>query len=100
MVSIFISHSRRDNDVLSMFTNIFSTTSVKAHLVEYENITSPASIDIEKKIEESEALFIILGPNILNYDQTKICVSWESAIAHTKGKPVWVFEQFDYQIAD
>lgn len=98
MVKIFISHSRHDKDILDCFDRLFAGTNVKAIRVEFEEINNTPAEDIKRWIEESSSIFVLLGSNIINRNQTKSWISWETGLATSMKKPIWVFEQFDNPI--
>lgn len=96
MTTIFISHSKNDIDILNAFDKLFAGTTVKAIRAEYEEMQNTPAMQIMAWIEESSSVFVLLGPNIANTEQTKYWVGWETGFA-SKKKSIWVFEPFDSQ---
>ena len=100
MVQIFISHSAKDEQGISFFAKVFSTTNVKAIFEEYEKLTGLPinSKKIQEDINKSECIFILLDENIEQNKHTRDWVSWECGYGSQNNKDVWVFEkQKDYE---
>jgi hypothetical protein len=93
MVNIFISHSSKDTDILGIFDKVFAGTNVHAIRAEFESYNIPPWNAIKEWIEESSALFLLIGPNLKSSDYTQNWVSFEVGLAAGKGKEIWVFEQ-------
>jgi hypothetical protein len=99
MAEIFISHSRRDEDIKSFFSKVFATTPVTAYFVELEKLTTPPAAYIEERIRASKALFILLGPHVQDLPQTQTWIAWEAGLTRGLGsqarKDIWVFEPYE-----
>lgn len=95
MTQIFISHSKNDEDLRSFFALAFASTQVKAVFEEFEKILSGevTAAKIKQDIENSHAVFVILGQNVQNIPHTRDWIVWESGIS--KNKDIWVFEPFN-----
>lgn len=94
MARIFNSHSQRDERIKDFFYRAFSGTSVIPHWQEYEDSpTGPMDVEIERKIQESSAVFILLSENVEKLPYTRDWVVWESGKA--TNKDVWVFEPYE-----
>ena len=92
MAQIFISHSKQDKESIHFFLEAFAGTKVKPHLEELENEV-PSGVTahkIERDIQISNAVFVILSENVENLKHTRDWVTWECGAA--MNKPVWVFE--------
>ncbi len=94
MAQIFVSHSKRDQDLVGFFSSAFAGTKVKAVFEEFEKIltgeiTSPK---VMQDIENSNAVFVILSQNVQKIPHTRDWVVWETGIA--KNKDIWVFEPY------
>ena len=100
MANIFISHSRKDKEIIAFFDSIFSGSKVKSVKVEFEKIKAEAipSITIRKKIKQSKAAFVLLGPNVELTIYTRNWISFEIGLAAALGKPIWVFEPIQSNI--
>ena len=93
MSQIFVSHSQKDTEIRSFFGNIFATTHIKAFFKEIEGFSSKnPSTEISRNIQDSNAVFILLGKNVQKFRHTNDWVDWESGVAKGKNKDIWVFE--------
>lgn len=94
MSQIFISHSKKDEDIKSFFSSAFGSTNVKQEVMEYEKIMQGeiTDKDIRINIQNSAAVFVLLSENVNDIPHTRDWVVWESAVAATLGKEIWVFE--------
>lgn len=91
---IFISHSQYDQDIRKFFDEIFSGRYVRSVRLEFERYEPPAANFILNQIRTSDALFVLLGPNITREPATKIWVGFETGAAASIQPPkeIWVFE--------
>jgi hypothetical protein len=101
---IFVSHTRRDKEVFDRLDNIIASIGLPRFRSEYETITKPEWMVIKNEINESIALFLIVGKELLkcmegyfsNSDDkfswkfTQNWISYEIGIACQKGIDVWV----------
>ena len=93
---IFISHSKKDKEIVNFFGKILGSTRVKGVLKEIEGFKSDEEFqEIQNDIQNSSAIFILLGENVQNLKHTRDWVVWESAIASTVGKEIWIFEPME-----
>jgi hypothetical protein len=107
LAKIFIAHSKKDENIKNLFFRAFSGTGVDHILKEYENAspsgTPPGQInrnmaeEIEQDILMSAAVVVILSETVQQLPNTAHWIVYESALAKSKQKPVWVFEPFDSQ---
>lgn len=97
MAQIFISHSRKDNDLVNFFLRACNPLGIKPIFEELESIVAgPATASkIRLHIGQSNALFILLSPNVNNIPHTRDWVLYEAGAASTKD--VWVFERYSDQ---
>ncbi len=75
MAQVFISHSQKDKGLAHFFLEAFAGTKVKPHLEELEK-TSPAGViaeKIERDIQASNAVFVLLSENVENSRNTRSC---------------------------
>lgn len=98
MTQIFISHSRRDEQIRNFFDSIFAGTNVRAVRVEFENFEDTPSNFIKDNIFASEALFVLLGPNVNISEFTVNWIGFEVGLAAAWNKEIWVFEQLNTRI--
>ncbi|WP_449463036.1 hypothetical protein PQ610_02065 [Tardisphaera miroshnichenkoae] len=93
MAQIFVSHSRRDEDIRQWFDTIFATAGVRAVRMEFEDAEVKSGRMILQKIRESDALFVLMGPNLTFSQFTENWIGFEVGAAAALTKPVWVFER-------
>lgn len=97
MSQIFVSHSKRDDSIVNYFGKLFGTTRVKGIFKEIEGFKSrPYWNEVQNDVQQSAAIFILLGPNIQNLFHTRDWTVWESATASAIRKDIWVFEPYEY----
>lgn len=98
MPQIFISHSRYDEDIRKYFDEIFAGTTVKAIRLEFERFKEPPSKFILQSIRHSDAIFVLLGPNITRNPATQSWVGFETGVAAGRETlcPIWVFEPIQH----
>lgn len=92
MAQIFVSHSQKDKELRSFFLEAFAGTMVKPHFEELEN-QPPSGVTAEKiqrDIQASNAVFVLLSENVETLKHTRDWVNWECGTAGNK--PIWVFE--------
>lgn len=92
MAKIFISHSKRDENIKNHFIRAFRGTGVEDIYYEYEDTlpTGPTAGEIAQTIELSAAVFVLLSETVQSLPHTRDWILWECGIA--KNKPIWVFE--------
>jgi hypothetical protein len=95
MAQIFISHSQRDDEIISFFLKAFAGTNVKPILQEFEK-EPPERVTAgltEQNIQKSNAVFVLLSENVENLKHTRDWINWECGTA--RNKQIWVFEPFE-----
>jgi hypothetical protein len=97
VAQIFISHSQADKDIKAFFERAFAITKVRGVFVEYESYEPPAGPYIQGQINDSRAMFLLLGPNVERLAHTKIWIGTETGLAQQAQKEIWVFEPFQQQ---
>src|ERR1044072_553187 len=91
MAQIFNSHSQRDEDIKNHFYRAFSGTSVVPIWQEYEKpLSVPVDVVIERKIQSSSAVFVLLSENVEKLPYTRDWILWECG--KVTDKEIWVFE--------
>jgi hypothetical protein len=92
MAQIFVSHSQMDKDIIHFFLEAFAGTKVKPHLEELEKAmpTGVTAEKIERDIQVSNAVFVLLSENVENRRETRDWINWECGT--TKNKDIWIFE--------
>ncbi len=97
MARIFVSHSRFDTEIANFFAAAFATSKrgVKADIMEFEDLEGKyAGREIARRITdiETQAVFVLLGPNVKKALHTENWITFEVGVACGVGKDVWVFE--------
>ena len=99
MVVVFVSHSRRDENIINFFTKVFSRIGIKSIFMELEDLSyKDAGNEIANSIrEECDAVIVLLGKNVLyaprrSTRHTRNWVAFEVGVAAGCKKSVWVFE--------
>jgi len=99
MGKIFLSHSQADEEIRDYFLKIFGIEGVQAISVEFENFPPPPWQFIKRQMFESDALFLLLGPNVIDRGiYTQNWISFEVGLACQLNKEIWVFEQIDIPV--
>jgi len=93
MAHIFVSHSKKDLDLINFFAKAFAITNVKAIYEEIERRGTATQQQVSLDIDKSRAIFILLSENVQNIEHTRDWVLWETGVA--KNKDVWVFEPYN-----
>jgi hypothetical protein len=94
---IFISHSARDTRQIDFLNKAFATTNVQAKYEEIEAIVQGrrTAAQIRADIAASNAIMVLLGPNVEALKHTRDWVGWESGNAAARNKEVWVLEAYE-----
>jgi len=91
---IFVSHSRYDEEIRKELSEVFAVArGADPVYMEFEDFLPPAWQKITNEIRSSEALFVLLGPNLSKTIHTQNWVAFEVGLACAFDKEVWVFEQ-------
>jgi hypothetical protein len=83
MAQIFVSHSRRDKDIVHFFLEAFAGNKVKPHLEEFET-QPPSGVNAQKiarDIQSSNTLFVLLTETVEGLAHTRDCIGWECGTA-------------------
>lgn len=81
------------------FLKIFGIEGVQAVSVEFEYFPPPPWQFIKRQMLESSALFLLLGPNVIDRGiYTQNWISFEVGLACQLNKEIWVFEQMDIPV--
>jgi hypothetical protein len=92
VAQIFVSHSAKDSDAIDFFLRAFAGTKVKPHFEEFEKEvpTGVTADKIERDIQASNAVFVLLSETVENLPHTRDWINWECGVAVQK--EIWVFE--------
>ncbi len=97
MVQIFISHTKKDEGFCNVFDTVVARVGVKAFRSEFEAIEYPAWRTIRNAINNSVAVFFLVGNELVkNQDNgdsgwrhTQNWIAYEIGVACQKGIDVW-----------
>ena len=98
MLKVFISHSSKDEELVKDINYNLRLAQIEPLIAEFEKVESPPYKTIDKMLEESDALFLFLTPNVMDSHHTRSWVTYELSAAHTLKKKVFVFEQLNKQV--
>lgn len=87
--TVFISHSKHDRR-LEFFHKVFSGLHTKAVWMEFENIKPPPYQSIKNFVNESNALFVLLSPELFNLKHTANWVAFEVGLAANWRSPALI----------
>lgn len=97
---IFISHSRKDHELMEVFRSFFNGTDIKPIFMEYESWSRKDEADwqwIFRHVKVSNAVWVIVTKNIVDPEnpQTQNWVAYEIGVASAckPPKPVCVFKE-------
>lgn len=99
MAKIFIAHSSKDKWLIDPISNALKQAGVIPYLAGLESPTPfPLPQKLQKAIEESKVIIVILTHNVTNIIQTRDIVNWEISAAYHLKKPVYVFRERGVEI--
>lgn len=106
MPKVFISHSKYDREYCNSFDSACARAGLQSFRSEFENIETPPWTTINREINQSSALFLLIGnkfteiqknlPNTSEYKSwvfTQNWIAYEIGVAAQKGIEVWVLCQ-------
>ena len=94
MVYVFISHSKKDTELVKIINHNFRSVDVVPLFMEFTPESEPLYKKIEENVDLSEAVFLFLTPNVISSDYTKNWITFEVGLAKKANKPVFVVEDF------
>lgn len=92
MATIFISHSRRDAELVKMIDSNLRSVGITPILREFTPESKPPYADIDADIARSDAVFTFLTQNVKVTDHTQNWVTHEITKAHDLNKPTYIIE--------
>lgn len=95
MEKIFICHSSEDKELLETIKFNLAQVNIKAYLAEELPYERPPHPKIDRMIDESTALFLLLTPSISKSEHTKAWVRYEVDQGKNRGKKVYVLEEWN-----
>jgi hypothetical protein len=104
MPKIFISHSKHDKEYCDSFDLACARAGLQSFRSEFENIETPPWKTIKREINQSSALFLLIGkkfteiqrsltintPEYMSWVFTQNWIAYEIGVAAQKGIEVWV----------
>jgi|GEM_PF-1043227 len=98
MVYVFISHSRKDTELVEIINYNFRSEGVVPLFMEFTPESEPPYKKIEENVKSSNAVFLFLTQNVISSDYTKNWISFEVGLAKAFNKPAFVIEDFNNKI--
>lgn len=89
---IFVSHSKDDEKLLQKLDQVFGKVGLKQYRASFEDQVPPVSEELKDQINNSAAVFVVLGRKAQAKTHTMIWIGWEAGIAIQSDLPVWILE--------
>lgn len=96
MATIFISHSKKDEDLVLIMKKILKNIGHTPIIEEFIPVEEREPIpyeEIRSNVEKSEFLFLFLTDNVVATPYTQNWVSYEIGLASAHSKKLFVFER-------
>jgi stringent starvation protein B len=93
MAQVFISHSSRDEWLIKPICEWLKASGVEPYLAEFETTATPLPEKFDKAIRDSNAVVVIFTRNVANIQKTRDVVNWETCVAYTHKKPVYILRE-------
>ena len=95
---VFESHTKLDSEFCDVFDRACARVGIDAFRSEYESIQPPAWQTIRNELQQSKALFLLVGKSLVaaqrthpsDWEYTQNWISYEIGIASQLGIDVWV----------
>jgi hypothetical protein len=95
MVEAFISHSKKDIELVTKIYKALYQAGITPKLAEFEELGERDGLSapqIKNMIMNSSWTLVFLTPNVIASDHTRDWVAYEVGVSHGLGRPVWIFE--------
>lgn len=97
MKQIFVSHTQKDEEFCDAFDRVIARVGIKAFRSEFEDIQPPAWKIIKNTIDNSVALFFLVGKELVSsqlqkesqWNHTQNWIAYEIGLACEKNIDVW-----------
>jgi len=97
MAQIFVSHTKKDEVFCNRFDNVCASVGIKRFRSEFEHIPSPPYKIIKDAMNNSVALFFLVGKELVNnqiiggkdWEFTQNWIAYEIGLACQRGIDVW-----------
>jgi hypothetical protein len=93
VAAIFVSHSSRDSNGIEFLRSLCTSTGVKGHFYSWDGTSPPHGATIRERIDESQALVVLLSPELEKSHASIAWVGFEVGVAIGLERPVWVLER-------
>ena len=92
---VFISHSRRDKELVYNMVKVLYRARIEAFIAEFEELGEYGKLtadDLRREIQSSDMVALLLTKSVTASPYTRNWVTYEVSVAHALNKPIWVFE--------
>lgn len=97
--SIFLSHTRLDKEFCDKLDNAAASEGVRRFRSEFETLQAPAWRTIKREIDQSSALFLLVGNELVRAQESSLSdwkytqnwIAYEVGLACNRGIDVWVW---------
>ena len=94
---VFVSHTKKDIEFCDVFDRACARVGIKAFRSEFETITKPSWESIKEAMNQSVAVFFLVGKELVNnqdfrnheWQYTQNWIAYEIGLACQKGIDVW-----------
>jgi len=93
MVSVFVSHSSKDSDLVDVFKNAFDELGVIPYFSEFTTEAKPIPEKLRGAIRQSKVALVLWTQNVSDVQATRDIVNAEIGEAHMADIPVFVFRE-------
>jgi hypothetical protein len=97
---IFVSHSKDDEELLHELDKVFGKVGLKQYRASFEDQEPPVSQELKDQINDSVAMFVVLGRRAQSQTHTMIWIGWEAGVAIQAGIPVWILEDIQSKVEE
>jgi len=95
---VFLSHTKLDSKFCDRFDNVCATVGLARFRSDFADIKKPSWSTIKKELEQSSALFLLVGHELVkqqatpspDWKFTQNWISYEVGLAHESNIDVWV----------
>lgn len=98
MVNVFISHSKKDAELVKEIGYNFRTVDITPMFMEFTPESEPPYKKIEENINISDAVFLFLTQNVKSSDYTSNWISFEVGLAKRSNKSLFVIEDANNKV--
>lgn len=92
MINIFISHSKKDAELVRIIDLNLRAVGITPLFMEFTPESEPPYAKIEENVKNSDAVFLFLTQNVLSSIYTQNWISFEVGLAKNTNKPLFLVE--------